>query len=110
MSDNGKMDFKKVDNMLFGKLGDRQNLTPVEIADAIKISVRTVYRWYEEGRIAGSLLSKGTLRIIRSSMVEFYLKGIDAKIDFELLQKTAENKTDKKPMKHSAGGWVKGWK
>lgn len=109
MSDNSKMDFGKVDNMLFGKLGDRQNLTLSEVAYAINVSVKTIYNWYEEGKIVGSLLSKGTLRLIRASVVEFYLNGIDAKIDPELLQKTAENKTDKKPTKHS-GGWVKGWK
>ena len=110
MSDNGKMDFEKVDNTLLGKLGDRQNLTLSEVAYAINVSVKTIYNWYDEGKIMGSLLSKGTLRIIRFSVVEFYLQGLDVKIDPELLQKPAESKTDKKSMKHSSGGWVKGWK
>ena len=47
--------------------------TPGEVADFLRISVRTVYRWHDEGRIKGLKIAEKTLRIPRQEMVEIVI-------------------------------------
>ncbi len=39
-----------------------------EAAELLKVSRWTVYRWLAEGRLQGTKLGKGTLRILRDSV------------------------------------------
>jgi len=39
-----------------------------EVAKLLRVSRWTVYRWIEEGRLEGTKLNRGTLRIFRSSV------------------------------------------
>jgi excisionase family DNA binding protein len=39
-----------------------------EVAKLLRVSRWTVYRWIEEGRLEGTKLNRGTLRIFRTSV------------------------------------------
>ena len=40
-----------------------------EAADVLSVSRWTIYRWVEEGRLRGTKIGKGSLRIFRESIV-----------------------------------------
>ncbi len=42
--------------------------TPEEAARLLKVSRWTIYRWIKEGRLQATKISKGSLRIFRSSI------------------------------------------
>ena len=41
-----------------------------EAAELLSVSRWTIYRWVEEGRLRGTKIGKGSLRIFRQSIVE----------------------------------------
>lgn len=41
-----------------------------EAADLLSVSRWTIYRWVEEGRLRGTKIGKGSLRIFRQSIVD----------------------------------------
>jgi excisionase family DNA binding protein len=41
-----------------------------EAAELLSVSRWTIYRWVEEGRLRGTKLGKGSLRIFRESIVD----------------------------------------
>lgn len=47
---------------------EKELLRPDEVAQILNISRWTVYRWVQEGRIQGSKIGKGSLRIFKSSI------------------------------------------
>ncbi|MGC4098147.1 MAG: helix-turn-helix domain-containing protein [Nitrospira sp.] len=54
-------------------LGDiaGKNLMRVgEAAEVLSVSRWTIYRWTEEGRLRGTKIGKGSLRIFRQSIVD----------------------------------------
>lgn len=44
-------------------------LRVVEAAECLSVSRWTIYRWVEEGRLRGTKIGKGSLRIFRESIV-----------------------------------------
>lgn len=49
--------------------------TPEEVADAIKVSRGTVWRWIREGLLNAQLLPTGGYRIAKESYEEFLANG-----------------------------------
>jgi len=47
---------------------EKRLLRPDEAAALLSVSRWTIYRWLEEGKIRGTKLGKGTLRIFRESL------------------------------------------
>ena len=45
-------------------------LRPDEVAQLLRVSRWTVYRWLAEGKIAGTKLGKGTIRVFKRSVDE----------------------------------------
>ncbi|MDD3580203.1 MAG: helix-turn-helix domain-containing protein [Desulfobacca sp.] len=43
-------------------------LRPREVAQRLTVSRSTVYRWFWEGKLKGTKLSEGSLRILESSV------------------------------------------
>lgn len=41
-----------------------------EAAELLSVSRWTIYRWVEEGRLRGTKIGKGSLRIFRESLVD----------------------------------------
>jgi excisionase family DNA binding protein len=41
-----------------------------EAAELLSVSRWTIYRWVEEGRLCGTKIGKGSLRIFRQSIVD----------------------------------------
>lgn len=46
----------------------KQLLRPDEAAEMLSVSRWTIYRWLSEGKITGTRLGKGTLRIFSASV------------------------------------------
>lgn len=53
-----------------------------EAAELLKVSRWTVYRWLADGRLQGTKLGKGTLRILRDSVTRLIN---DNRVDYETL-------------------------
>jgi len=45
-------------------------VTPDEAAKMLRVSRWTIYRWLSEGRIRGTRIGRGTLRVFRESIDE----------------------------------------
>jgi excisionase family DNA binding protein len=50
--------------------GDKQFLRVEEAADFLSVSRWTIYRWVEEGRLRGTKIGKGSLRIFHASVAD----------------------------------------
>lgn len=46
----------------------KQLLRVGEAADALSVSRWTIYRWVEEGRLEGTKIGRGSLRVFRASL------------------------------------------
>lgn len=46
----------------------KQLLRVGEAADALAVSRWTIYRWVEEGRLEGTKIGRGSLRVFRASL------------------------------------------
>lgn len=53
-----------------------------EAAELLKVSRWTVYRWLADGRLQGTKLGKGTIRILRDSVTRLIN---DNRVDYEAL-------------------------
>ena len=51
-------------------LKDKALLRVGEAADVLAVSRWTIYRWVEQGRLRGTKIGKGSLRIFRESIAE----------------------------------------
>lgn len=64
---------------------DKPRLRVVEAAEMLSVSRWTIYRWVEEGRLGGTKVGKGNLRISRESLVDLVqrnkLPAIDSMLD-----------------------------
>ena len=49
---------------------DKPLLRVGEAADILSVSRWTIYRWVEQGRLRGTKIGKGSLRIVRESINE----------------------------------------
>ncbi len=47
---------------------EQELITPEEASRALKVSKWTIYRWIKEGRLQATKISKGSLRIFKSSI------------------------------------------
>lgn len=54
----------------------RKLLRPDEAASLLKVSRWTIYRWIEEGRLKGTKVGRGTLRILAESVEELIKKNL----------------------------------
>jgi excisionase family DNA binding protein len=99
----------ELDDLLFGKFGDRQSLSPLEVAKALGVSLKTIYRWVEEDKFTTTALGNGTLRIIRRSVVAFYQAGLAVgKAGLIKGPAPAAAPTDKpKPARKTGSGWIR---
>jgi excisionase family DNA binding protein len=61
-----------------------------ETAKLLRVSKWTVYRWIEEGRLRGTKIGQGSLRVFRTSVDELIEK---TKIDGEATRANARSKT-----------------
>lgn len=50
-------------------IGEKTFLRVGEAAELLSVSRWTIYRWVEEGRLRGTKIGKGSLRIFRESIV-----------------------------------------
>jgi excisionase family DNA binding protein len=57
------------DGMLVGAM-EKTLLRVGEAAELLSVSRWTIYRWVEEGRLRGTKIGKGSLRIFRQSIVD----------------------------------------
>jgi len=51
-----------------------QILTPQEVADLMKVSLKTVYRWIESGKLGASQVGYKTYRIFEEDLILFMRK------------------------------------
>ncbi len=51
-------------------------LRPDEAASILRVSRWTIYRWVEEGKLKGTKVGKGTLRILADSVDELIKKSL----------------------------------
>jgi len=58
----------EVDRVITGTM-NKTLLRVGETAELLSVSRWTIYRWVEEGRLRGTKLGKGSLRIFRESVV-----------------------------------------
>lgn len=59
---------------------EKKLLRPDEAASILQISRWTVYRWVEEGRLKGTKVGPGSLRILSDSVKELILRNtVEAK-------------------------------
>ncbi len=47
---------------------NKQLLRVAEAADVLAVSRWTIYRWVEEGRLEGTKIGRGSLRVFRTSL------------------------------------------
>jgi excisionase family DNA binding protein len=59
--------------VVLGDIPERKLLKPSEVATALGVSTRTVYRWCDMGLMESMKLNK-TVRVLRESLVSFLEK------------------------------------
>jgi len=52
-------------------------LRPAEVARRLSVSRDTVYRWFWEGKLQGVKLTKGSLRILESSVLHMIAQALE---------------------------------
>lgn len=71
-----------------------------ETAKLLRVSKWTVYRWIDEGRLRGTKIGQGSLRVFRTSVNELIEK---AKVGREATRSNARNKAlEARPAKRKA--------
>ncbi len=71
-----------------------------EAAKVLQVSKWTIYRWIEEGRLRGTKIGQGSLRVFRASVTELIEKE---KVDGEKTQGNGRNKSaEARPTKRKA--------
>ena len=61
-----------------------------EAAKVLQVSKWTIYRWIDEGRLRGTKIGQGSLRVFRASVTELIEKE---KVDGEKTQVNGRNKS-----------------
>ncbi len=61
-----------------------------EAAEVLQVSKWTIYRWIDEGRLRGTKIGQGSLRVFRASVTELIEKE---KVDGEKTQGNGRNKS-----------------
>lgn len=69
---------------------ESQLLRVQEAAKLLKVSKWTVYRWIDEGRLRGTKIGQGSLRVFRISVDELIEK---TKIDGEVIRANVRKQT-----------------
>ncbi len=54
---------------------NKRLMRPREVADQLRISKSTVYRWFWEGKLKGIKIGRGTLRIFASAVEDKIQEG-----------------------------------
>ena len=68
-----------------------------EAAKMLQVSKWTIYRWIDEGRLRGTKIGQGSLRVFRASVTELIEK---AKVDGEKAQSNGRsNSVETRPVK-----------
>ncbi|HRI37040.1 MAG TPA: helix-turn-helix domain-containing protein [Nitrospira sp.] len=68
-----------------------------EAAKVLQVSKWTIYRWIDEGRLRGTKIGQGSLRVFRASVTELIEK---AKVDGEKAQSNGRSKSvETRPVK-----------
>ncbi len=68
-----------------------------EAAKVLQVSKWTIYRWIDEGRLRGTKIGQGSLRVFRASVTELIEK---AKVDGEKTRSNRRSKSgEARPMK-----------
>lgn len=85
----------------------RKLLRPAEVAEIFSVTKRTIYTWYEMGKISGINVG-GTIRIYRQSVIDTLMTGAEA-------APVAENDASIlrpffPPRPPRSRGWVRGWR
>ena len=71
-----------------------------EAAEVLQVSKWTIYRWIDEGRLRGTKIGQGSLRVFRASVTELIEKE---KVDGEKTQGNGRNKSaEARPTKRKA--------
>ena len=61
-----------------------------EAAQVLQVSKWTIYRWIDEGRLRGTKIGQGSLRVFRASVTELIEK---AKVDGETTRGNSRSKS-----------------
>ena len=63
---------------------NKQLLRVGEAADALAVSRWTIYRWVEEGRLEGTKIGRGSLRVFRASLDRLVQRNTTHEMDLSL--------------------------
>ena len=63
---------------------NKQLLRVGEAADALAVSRWTIYRWVEEGRLEGTKIGSGSLRVFRASLDRLVQRNKTHEMDLSL--------------------------
>ena len=73
-----------------------------EAAEVLQVSKWTIYRWIDEGRLRGTKIGQGSLRVFRASVTELIEK---AKVDGEMTRGNGRSKAvEARPAKRNLRG------